>query len=519
MSTAQPNASSSSHFIVDMVGINSMASQINAADFAARMRDFQASDEARQKLFADLIHQYAELQEDHSNLQNDYASERDNRRAYQRKVDSMERQVTQNQQEMDNNSFVLALIDGDGVIFQDALLKEAANNGGSEAASRLQHAIRDHVSSLYKDSGNWPIMVHIYLSLDKLAQKLSSVGLLRHPAEFRVFAQNFSINQSLFSIVDVGQGKERADHKIKEMLRTFSNNPTCKHIVFGACHDAGYLLNLEEYKHDERKAARITLLESTPAYRGFAELSNFHRTRFDGVFRNQALPDWNPSMQTFVPPAPMNNQLYRTTRQNSDSPIPVSSSNTPTTSSPTTTASSLATPVNGSGDSSWAKVGKGGVLPDQPISIAAKTNTKKKYAYYNASGQRLDEQLPSIEQNAKVALDARMKRGGKNLCNHWHLNNGKCNNGSGCYFQHEPKLTPSELNALRYKTRSLACKDPSCENVDCYLGHQCAFERDQGFCPFPDTCNLRSTHGMDKHKYERWDEYGNQELLTAVRTR
>jgi hypothetical protein len=81
------------------------------------------------------------------------------------------------------------------------------------------------VASLYSNSGNWPIMVQIYLSLEKLAQKLASVNLLRSPQELRAFAQRFSVNQPLFSIIDVGQGKERADHKIKGIGRaeTLSN--------------------------------------------------------------------------------------------------------------------------------------------------------------------------------------------------------------------------------------------------------------------------------------------------------
>lgn len=45
------------------------------------------------------------------------------------------------------------------------------------------------------------------------------------------------------------------------------------------------------------------------------------------------------------------------------------------------------------------------------------------------------------------------------------------------------------------------------------LGHQCSFERDQGYCPFPEKCNLKHTHGMDKIKHERWDAEGNQEIL------
>jgi hypothetical protein len=100
------------------------------------------------------------------------------------------------------------------VQFQDSFLQLAAN-GGSEAASKLQYAIHDHIASLYPNSGNWSIMVQIYVSLDKLAAKLFQVGLLRTPHELRTFAQNFGVNQPLFSIIDVGQGKERADYKIK----------------------------------------------------------------------------------------------------------------------------------------------------------------------------------------------------------------------------------------------------------------------------------------------------------------
>lgn len=81
--------------------------------------------------------------------------------------------------------------------------------------------MREHIASLYENSGSWPIMVQIYLSLDKLAQKLASVNLLQKPQDFRNFAQNFALNQSLFTIIDVGHGKERADHKIKGMLECF----------------------------------------------------------------------------------------------------------------------------------------------------------------------------------------------------------------------------------------------------------------------------------------------------------
>lgn len=154
-----------------------------------------------------------------------------------------------------------------------------------------------------------------------------------------------------------------------------------------------------------------------------------------------------------------------------------------------------------------------------------KTDKKKKYVYYNKDEQRLDEPLPSRDPAAVASLEERMKRTGKKMCNHWHLG-GHCDNGKLCHFQHEPKLTPAELIALRYKTRSLACKNRYCENMDCCeyqhglvcrysklivtdLGHQCALERDYGKCNYPDSCHLRATHGMDKQKYVRYDKDGN----------
>ncbi|KAH4895970.1 hypothetical protein HBH74_194040 [Parastagonospora nodorum] len=476
--------------------------------YSKQLDNFRASDDARERLVSEIIEKYKALSEEHTNLKNDYLSERDIRRNYQRTVEEQRKDVSAYGRQLEASSFVLALIDGDGAVFQDALLQTAAGDGGSEAASRLYHAIRDHVASLHGNSGNWPIMVQIYLSLDKLAMKLAQVGFLRAPSDLRAFAQRFSVNQPLFSIIDVGQGKERADHKIKEMLRTFSANPTCRHIIFGGCHDAGYLVNLEQFKHNESKAACITLLETTPAHRGFTELSFFQRARFDNVFKSEPLPDSATAsiVSNMIMPTPTQSPgLLRTTTNPSPRPsVTNPSPNTPP-------SSDIGGPVEHNGNTSWATVGKSaGAVGNISLAPTTKTNKKKKYAYYNKEEQRLDEPLPPRDPAAAASLEERMKRTGKKMCNHWHLG-GHCDNGKLCQFQHEPKLTPGELNALRYKTRSLACKNRYCENIDCYLGHQCALERDFGKCQYPDSCHLRATHGMDKMKYVRYDKDGNAE--------
>jgi hypothetical protein len=143
------------------------------------------------------------------------------------------------------------------------------------------------------------------------------------------------------------------------MLRTFSDNPTCRHIIFGGCHDSGYTLNLEHFKHNMSKASRITLLETTPAHKGFIDLANFKRARFDDVFRNEPLPESAPPVNGFGQPS------VQSPVQSTVQPFPRSMTNntntsptpTPRTSvaspSPSVTPVSAVTPAESNGDSSW----------------------------------------------------------------------------------------------------------------------------------------------------------------------
>ena len=321
-----------------------------------------------------------------------------------------------------------------------------AGNGGSEAASKLQYAIREHIASIYSNSAGWSIVVQIYVSLDKLAQKLAQVGLLKNPHDLRAFGQEFGINQALFSIIDVGQGKERSDFKIKgivawqdklsrlltnlAMLRTYSDNPTCRHIIFGGCHDRGYLLDLDQYKHNQARAARITLLESTPAAQGFAEMPNFKRARFDQVFRSDPLPA-SPSQQqaaqysqhaipshtqppvqpSFTAPTPPFRTLSNKLPSPVSSPVPperLTQTPTPAESSPSTTTASLS---GQNGDSSWATVGKTGTTNGTiPIGSNKASVKNRKYVYYNKDYDRLDEPLPPRDRAAAESIELRMSK-------------------------------------------------------------------------------------------------------------
>jgi hypothetical protein len=144
------------------------------------------------------------------------------------------------------------------------------------------------------------------------------------------------------------------------MLRTFSDNSTCRHIVFGGCHDAGYLLNLEHFKHNTQKASHITLLETTPAYRGFTDLANFKRARFDDVFKSEPLPDYIPP-PAFTPIAiqppiqPTVQPLLRSMTNKSNTSPTMTLRTSVVSPSPSVTPVSAVAPSESNGDAPWGK--------------------------------------------------------------------------------------------------------------------------------------------------------------------
>jgi len=127
------------------------------------------------------------------------------------------------------------LIDGDGYIvslhwicdflrwliialkFRDELLHEGAI-GGAKAAQQLLDELQDYLRK-FDGSKGWKLMIRIYVNLEGLKQTYANRGLYAEEVTLREFANGFTQNQPLFDFVDVGYGKERADHKIKGMSR------------------------------------------------------------------------------------------------------------------------------------------------------------------------------------------------------------------------------------------------------------------------------------------------------------
>ncbi|KAF2091568.1 hypothetical protein K490DRAFT_61004 [Saccharata proteae CBS 121410] len=465
-------------------------------DLDARIQAFRRSDQERDSLLQDIVRQFEQLKVAHSEKCTDFENEVHARRRWQQQTQVLEYEVKAIRQRAESSSFILAIIDGDGAIFHDALLK-AGSEGGSDAAHKLHTEIRKHVEELHDGPKPWSIVVHIYANLEGLGRKLTQVGIIKSPLELHTFARAFSLNQPLFNFIDVGSGKERADHKVKEHFRLFVSNFQCKHIVFGGCHDNGYLPNLDSYKHDKETAARITLLETTPIQLGFKAL-NFTTVQFSSVFRTDPLPE-KATPPPMAPPvqAPVQVPIQPPAAPVVASPVTSNRSMTPVTTTPSATAGA---------QSSWASVGKAGAV-EKTISIAPKKPLQRPHVLLNAYDQRIDPPLPKVERGALERFHATIKK--QKYCNEYHLR-GQCSLGSTCPYAHGAKLNQTDKLALQHKARNIPCSFlHDCRDVTCYYGHNCPYED----CTRYENCFFANTHGVDKQPRMKQYEDGTIDIL------
>ena len=110
--------------------------------------------------------------------------------------------------------FVLVLIDGDGMIFEDSLIREG-ELGGKEAAAVLWNGIKDHVHDTLPDiPSDCRIVTRIYANMKGLSETCWKAGLVDKPSLIEEFYRGFTGSKILFDFIDVGPGKDRADEKI-----------------------------------------------------------------------------------------------------------------------------------------------------------------------------------------------------------------------------------------------------------------------------------------------------------------
>ncbi|KAF8897393.1 hypothetical protein BD779DRAFT_372951 [Infundibulicybe gibba] len=137
---------------------------------------------------------------------------------------------------------IITLIDGDGAIFSKDLLAQG-QPGGDIAARRLSNAITSHLNEKY-GVNQYQIWVYIFFNKCGLLNTLRRHGLDAQSSRFDDFMAGFNMAAERFLMVDVGNAKEAADAKIKVHLEDDIRLSQTYKIIFGGCHDNGYVTTL-----------------------------------------------------------------------------------------------------------------------------------------------------------------------------------------------------------------------------------------------------------------------------------
>lgn len=268
---------------------------------SGELAEFRKSHIEHQDALSQVLEKYEALVLDYKRLKSDYEEERDARERY--------KQMARGQQ---SDPFVLVLVDGDGYIFDDDVVKDGTE-GGQRAAQILDDAVKRSLRS--RGLEDCRVMVRVYANLVGLSKTLSRVNLVGcHPRSLAPFTASFTRARGLFDFVDAADLKEGADFKIREMFSLFAENSQCKHIYFAGCHDVGYLSLLTPYQGNRD---RITLINTAAFHPQFATL-DMKVEEFPRVFRYNAI-DSNASTRSV--PAGLSAMVHRPQSEELSKPV------------------------------------------------------------------------------------------------------------------------------------------------------------------------------------------------------
>ncbi|KAF5018267.1 hypothetical protein F66182_9770 [Fusarium sp. NRRL 66182] len=350
--------------------------------------------------------------------------------------------ATENDKLKNGNPYVLILIDGDGLIFQEELINQGLE-GGKKAAYALRAAVADLCG--HERTGSLEIVCRVVANVAGLGKALCRDGTLEDPGVFKEFTLGFTRAKASFDFIDVGYGKERADSKIR-----------------GIGHDSGYAPFLDEVHQDDESKKCVSLLKSVPLARELESL-NMNVIEIDGIFRTTKL------VERTTPAEKLSAHHTDSVKAQAS---PAISLPTQAVLTPATSNASMSPPA-----ASWAKVTKSASPPPQltmPLPPKQDKNSARSKATPQPSwspGSR------GLDQPITVGLQAmeniKRRAGNDKLCNN-HFLRGPCTRMDICPFVHNHKPSQEELRALAMLSRQNPCTSgQECDVEDCIYGHHC----------------------------------------------
>ncbi|KAI9871463.1 MAG: hypothetical protein M1830_002884, partial [Pleopsidium flavum] len=377
------------------------------------------------RVVVELLHRLDTVTQQYQRERLDHARESHFNRDVQLRELQLQEELRRTKAIMERDPFILVLIDGDGMIFDEQLLQKG-EQGGKEAAGLLWGSVRDYVTRRDPElPSDVKIVTRIYANSKGLGEVCYKAGLVDKPSMVDEFARGFTGSKQLFDYIDVGSGKDRADDKLTEIFKLHLYDCHCRQIIFGCSHDNGYARLLEELLADKPIIQRITLLEGVPFEKELAILKNtYDTTKFNTLFRTAKINVYHPQQQTpqtYYQPAAAIARTISNTNTSSLSPMA----------------------------SSWASTAM-----TVPAHVASPPPTPKPASSSlgiprNRYGQRVDPILNYDKNEVN-----RVKK--IHMCNVHYLR-GDCPYGDDCSHDHGYKPTKNEFTTLKYVARMTPC--------------------------------------------------------------
>ncbi|KAH7916317.1 hypothetical protein BJ138DRAFT_1140074 [Hygrophoropsis aurantiaca] len=194
---------------------------------------------------------------------------------------------------MSQSLLILCVIDGDGCIFNESLLKQG-HEGGRLAAQQLTKAVAEYLTN--EDVhvlGRLSFWVTVYFNRTVLASLLTRHSICSLD-QFESFIAGFSQSSPRFLLVDVGHGKEGTCTKITEYLQTYIRFPQTQRIFFGGGHDSGYASTIAALQADGL-LGKLAILDGYPNTVSHLQKYRLPTLALDGLFMNQKPVSKTPS--------------------------------------------------------------------------------------------------------------------------------------------------------------------------------------------------------------------------------
>ncbi|CZT23612.1 uncharacterized protein RCC_09326 [Ramularia collo-cygni] len=504
-------------------------SAASAANLWARYTQIKDMDVAKNMLLEEVITRYAYLQQ----LHNNYLQATEQQLA-ESNVNELRRVKEMNSElfaMLEADPFVLVLIDGDGMIFDNYLLR-LGEDGGRQAANLITNAVDAWMPS-HVDGypSNCRIVTRVYANVKGLADTCTRAGIVSSPTIIEDFVRGFTRSDDYFDFVDVGSGKDRADVKLNALLKLHVRGHQCRHILFGCSHDNGYARILEKYSMDQLALRDITLLEGVPFEKELVQLPH-NKTKFPGIFRDTKIningidlltentrtrhdsrSSFNPASGVFTPfsqtPARTPPAVSSRLGPRVGSPalsIPIR--DTLTRSSSVTSSSALSeAPANSNGNggaaNGWASIAA--KAAHRPLQELPKPAPEPKLVGPVVRQNKLEQRLdPHMDYDHDRVYELKKLK----LCNQHYIGRGCCHHQAGngaCPHKHDHPLSAKDTKWLRVVARETVCKKgTACLDFDCIYGHHCPYPKaNEGSmrgigCINGDACRFaREMHGMD----------------------